>query len=214
MSNSFTYKNSLPNDLLSRSTRKETIYGKKITHKSKRDKLALVVERDGYACLYCPEPFTDTHKVEWEHLDNDIYNDEIWNLTFAHHECNNRKKLEGDLQILAQQKIISNKRYVFAREGTLADTGTTKEVTTQQEINKTNMRITKQFLLEHTITNDELLLKDVVNAIVDICQNNNDTGSQSAVYRYIDSLTNPFTGKYTISVNSKGQNIIRRRIEN
>ena len=72
----------------------------------------------------------------------------------------------------------------------------------------------KQFLLEHTITDDELLLKDVVNAIVDICQNNNNTGSQSAVYRYIDSLTNPYTGKYTLSANPKGQTIIRRRTEN
>ena len=88
---------------------------------------------------------------------------------------------------------------LFTSAGTLADTGTIKETTSQQEISKCNNRITKQFLLEHTI-NDELLLKDAVNAIVDICQDNNDTGSQSAVYRYIDCLSNPYTGKYTLLV--------------
>ncbi len=103
---------------------------------------------------------------------------------------------------------------LFTSAGTLADTGTTKEVTSQQEINRINMGITKQFLLERSITGDELVLKEVVNAIVDICQKNNGTGSQSAVYRYIDSLTNPYTGDYTLSTNSKGQTIIRRRIEN
>ena len=75
-------------------------------------------------------------------------------------------------------------------------------------------RITKQFIQEHTIDNEELILRDAVNAIVDICQDNNGTGSQSAVYRYVDFLTNPFTGKFTLSTNSQGKTIIRRRIEN
>ena len=201
-------------DHLSRSTQEKSNNGRKLTHKTKRDKFSSVVERDGHRCLYCPEPFTDTHPVEWKHLDNDIYNDEVWNLTFAHHECNNKKKFSAELQIIAQEKIISNKRYVFARERTLADTGTTKETTSQQEINRINMGITKQFLLEHTLIDGDLLLKEAINAIVDICQKNNGTGSQSAVYRYIDSLTNPYTGDYTLSVNSKGQTIIRRRTEN
>ncbi len=122
--------------------------------------------------------------------------------------------MDDDMQAKAQGKLTMNiQSDLFTSAGTLADTGTTEETTSQQEISKCNNRITKQFLLEHTI-NDELLLKDAVNAIVDICQDNNDTGSQSAVYRYIDSLSNPYSGKYTLSVNSKGQNIIRRRTEN
>ena len=96
----------------------------------------------------------------------------------------------------------------------LADTGTTTELTSQQELSKINKRITKQFIQEQTIKNQELILRDVVNAIVDICDDNNGTGSQSAVYRYIDSLTNPYTGKYTLSTNSEGKTVIRRRTEN
>jgi len=201
-------------DQLSRSTRKESNYRRRITHKSKRDDFPLIVERDGYRCLFCPKPFTETHPVEWEHLDNDEYNDEIWNKTFSHHECNNRKKLSPELQIIAQEKILSNRKYVFARERTLADTGTTKELTSQQEINKINTGIATQFFQEHTINNEELVLRDGVNAIVAICQDNNGTGSQSAVYRYVDFLTNPFNGKYTLSTNKQGKTIIRRRTEN
>lgn len=115
---------------------------------------------------------------------------------------------------MAHDKLIQNEKLLLACEKTLADTGTTEEVSSQQAINKTNMNTTKQFLLEHTMTNDELLLNDCVNAIVNICQDNNNTGSQSAVYRYIDSLSNPYTGKYTICINSKGEKIIQRRIEN
>ena len=211
---SFPNKNSFSMDQLSRSTREKANHGKKITDKTKRDDFSSIVERDGYRCLYCPEPFTETHPEEWEHLDNDIYNDAIWNKTFTHHECNNRKKLSPELQIIAREKIISNKKYVFARERTQADTGTTKELTSQQEISKTNIGIAKRFIQEHTINNEDLILRDTANAIVDICQDNNGTGSQSAVYRYIEFLTNPYTGKFTLSTNSQGKTIIRRRTEN
>jgi len=61
---------------------------------------------------------------------------------------------------------------------------------------------------------DELIQSDTVNAIVSICQDNNQTGSQAAVRRYIDEFTNPYTGKYTLSTNSQGKTIIRRRTEN
>jgi len=109
------------------------------------------------------------------------------------------------MQIKAHQKLIDNEKAVLTSERTIADSGTKNDLTSQQEINKTNMNITKSFLLEHT---------DAVNAIVDICQNNNNSGSQAAIYRYIDSLANPFTGRYTVSQNKEGNNIIRRRTEN
>jgi len=118
------------------------------------------------------------------------------------------------MQIKANEQLRENERAVFTCGNTLADTGTTKELTSQQEINKINYQIAKQFIQEHTLTEKEVILRDAVNAIVDICKDNNGTGSQSAVYRYIDSLTNPYTGKYTLSTNSQGKTIIRRRTEN
>ena len=166
-------------------------------------------------CFYCMKSFTDTNPRVWEHLDNDDTHNYPENLVWSHHACNVKKRMDDDMQAKAQGKLTMNiQSDLFTSAGTLADTGTTKELTSQQEINRINMGITKQFLLEHSITGDELVLKEVVNAIVDICQNNNNSGSQAAIYRYIDSLANPFTGRYTVSQNKEGNNIIRRRTEN
>ena len=173
----------------------------------------LIVERDGYRCLYCPEPFTLTHPAEHEHLDNNTDNNELWNKTFVHHECNNRKIRNTDMNILAQQKIESNKKYVYKRERTQADTGTTEETTSCQAISKINFRITEQYLTEHTLIDDELLLIDVIKDITGICKKNNDTGSQQAIRRYIEILTSS-AYPFTLSLNGKGQTIIRRRTEN
>ncbi len=99
-------------------------------------------------------------------------------------------------------------------ERTLADTGMKNDLTSCQEISKTNTNITKQFLLEHTLHGNSMIVKDAVNAIVNLCQENNHTGSQAAIYRYIESYTNPINGLYTICNTPKGENIIRKRIEN
>jgi len=198
----------------SRSTGKDVDWMSKISHKQKTKWFKFIVERDGYICLYCSKSFSETNRPEYEHLNNDDNDNRPENLVLAHHSCNVKKKYNTDFQIFADEKLKDNERSTFACERTLADTATTKEITSQQEINKTNMKITEQFLLEHTINNEELILRDIVNAIVDICQKNSHTGSQAAVYRYIDSLTNSYTGKYTLSTNTNGKNIIRRRTEN
>ena len=135
------------------------------------------------------------------------------NIVWACKICNNRKKFNFDMQINAHEKMVANEKAVLARERIEADSGTKNDLTSQQEINKINTEITRTLLLEHTI-NESVILKDAVNAIVDICQSNNGTGSQSAVYRYVDSLSNPFTGKYTIFLNTEGKNAVRRRTEN
>jgi len=183
------------------------------SHKQNKEDFPLIVERDGYRCLYCPEPFTPNHPAEREHLDNNPDNNQIWNKTFAHHECNNRKKFNTDMQIIAREQIASNKRYVYEGERTLADTGTTEELTSCQAISKINFKIAEQYLTEHTLLDDELLLKDTVRDIVAICKKNNGTGSQQAVYRYIEILTSSVY-PFTICLNAKGQDFIRRRTEN
>jgi len=185
-----------------------------LTYKKKKEYFEILVKRDDYKCFYCEGEFSENHPAEYDHLNNNPKDSRPENLVFSHHECNNRKKFNTDYQIMANEKLERNEKAVLTCERTLVDTGTTKELTSQQEISKCNMNITKQFLQEHTINNEELLLKDAVNAIVNLCQDNNETGSQSAIYRYIDSLSNPYNGKYTVSTNAQGKDIIRRRTEN
>jgi len=186
----------------------------RLSHAMKKKIDKVIHERgDKYECFYNGCTFSPVNPAEYEHLNSNVGDNRPENIVYACKVCNNRKKFDFDMQIKAQEKLIDNEKAVLASERTIADSGTENDLTSQQEINRTNMNITRTFLLEHTI-NESVVLRDSVNAIVDICQSNNSSGSQAAIYRYIDSLANPFTGKYTISQNKEGNNIIRRRTEN
>jgi len=209
----------------------------RLSHRLKKQYDPIILERDGTKCFYCNREFTETIPAEHDHLNNNPNDSRPENLVFCCHVCNNKKKTNPEMQISANEKMIQNEKVVFPCAGTagtaidkkmefvmgggvkptfqlLPDTGTTQQLTSQQEISKINMQITKQFLQEHTINEEEPILKDVANAIVNLCQDNNGTGSQSAVYRYVDVLANPYNGRYTLSENSQGKTIIRRRTEN
>lgn len=187
---------------------------KNLTYTAKRKWNPIVINQTGDNCFHCKGEGTELNPLEWGHLNANKADNRPENFAFMHHTCNNKQKIDYDMQILANEQLRKNEEAALAGEGMLADSGTTKELTSQQEINKINTQITIQFIQEHTIQNEELFLKDAANAIVNICQDNNGTGSQSAVYRYIDVLCNPINGKYTICLNSQGKNVIRRRTEN
>ncbi len=186
----------------------------RLSYKLKKEINPIVLERDGYKCLYNNCEFTETNPLEYDHLNNNPQDNRPENLAFCCHTCNNKKKFSPEMQVIAHEKMIENERTVLMRAGMLADTGTTEQLTTSQAINKTNRRLALQWITEHTITEPEIIVKDAVNAIVNLCQDSNDTGSQSAVYRYIDEFTNPYNGKFTLCSNPQGKTIIRRRSEN
>jgi len=168
-----------------------------------------MVERDGYVCLFCPKPFTDTHPAEIEHLDNNHDNNRIWNKTFSHHDCNNKKKLNGDFQIIAGEKILSNKKYVYVCERT-----TDQDVSSSEQRNKTNRPVALQWIQEKLMVEPYVLLRDSVNAIVNLTQSMNGTGSKQAVYQYLNEFTNPYNGLLEITEDERGQKIIKKRTEN
>jgi len=58
---------------------------------------------------------------------------------------------------------------------------------------------------------DDILLADAVNAITNLCYDNNKTGSQAAVRRYTDQFSNPFNGKFVIFTDHEGKKRIRRK---
>jgi len=60
----------------------------------------------------------------------------------------------------------------------------------------------------------EIILRDAIHAIVFLCQKQTGWGSVATIYRYIDEWTNPYYGKFTLSLNDEGKTIIRRRTEN
>jgi len=174
----------------------------------------LIVERDGYRCFYCKEGFATIRPLEYDHLNNDMNDTRPENLVVSHHECNNKKKTNSDLQIKAQEKLIQNEKVVLACERKLADTGTTEDLTSSQAIGKANRPVALQWLEEHLIMEQEILLKYAVPAIVNLCQKKTGWGSHAAIRRYIEEWSNPYNGKFTLSKNQSGETVIRRRSEN
>jgi len=165
-----------------------------------------MVERDGYRCVFCPELFTDTHPAEIEHLDNNHNNNQIWNKTFSHHECNNRKKLSPELQVIAHEKLISNKKYVYVCERKQEP-----DVSSSEQRNKTNRPIALQWIQEKLMVEPYVLLRDSVNAIVNLTQSMNGTGSKQSVYQYLNEFANPYNGLLEITEDKAGNKIVIKR---
>ena len=149
-------------------------------------------------CLFCPLEFSDTLKPELDHLNNNPNDNRVENWALVCHACNNKKKNNIEMQVIAHDKLKANVKREYACERMLADSGIEFNLTSSQSINKINTQIVRQFLLEHTMNGEILYQKDAVNAIVNLCQENNGTGSQTAIYRIIESLCNPINGKYAI----------------
>jgi len=185
----------------------------RLTHKRKTEYFPIIVERDGYKCFYCEEGFTDNHPPEYDHLNDNPEDSRVENIVLSHKECNNRKKFYTDWQIKAHEKLEQNERAVLACERRLADTGTTDQLTTSQQISKALRPIAEKWLEEHILTEKAVVLRDAVNAIVFLCQKKTGWGSPATVYRYVDEWTNPYYGRFTLSTDESGKTIIRIRNE-
>lgn len=165
-------------------------------------------------CYQCNIAFTIHNPAEYDHLNNNDYDSRSVNLALICRSCNNRKKFNSDMQIIGHERLVSNEKAGYVCERTTADIDTILDDNSCIAINKKNKAIANQFLHEWTSQNEELILKDAVDAITNLCYEMNGSGSQSAIYKYIDSFTNKFSGKFTIYSNDSGKNCIRLRIEN
>ena len=185
----------------------------RLNHRIKMNNFQIIVERDDYKCFYCDGEFTDAHREEYDHLNNNANDSRVENLVLCHHECNVKKKQSTDWQIKAGEKQIQNENALVASERRLADTGTIDELTSSQETSKIVRPIALQWLEEHLLMEKEILLRDAVPAIVNLCQNQVKGGSHAAIRRYIDEWVNRYNGKLNLSKNESGKDVIRKRTE-
>jgi len=186
----------------------------RFSQRMKKKRYSYLIKDQNNHCYICNSTFSPTVPPEFDHLNNNHNDSRPENTGLLCHTCNVKKIRNPEYQVIGHERMLRNEKQMYMCERMIADTGTTEQLTSCQAISQTNMQITKQFLIEHTINAQTIELKDSVNAIVNLCQDNNKTGSQSAVYRYIEILTNKINGKYTLSTNSEGKTVIRRRTEN
>jgi len=178
----------------------------RLSYSNKRKWDPIIVKQTGSPCLFCKCPNTVDNPLEYGHLNGNRDDTRPENLAYMCKSCNNKMKSNFDMQIQANDQLIENEKAVFACESIDA----TKE-SSQQETSRINKQLAYTFLLEHTMNGDDILLSDCVNAITNLCYDNNKTGSQAAVRRYIDQFSNPYNGKFIIFTDHEGKKRIKRK---
>jgi len=184
-----------------------------LTISMKKRWLEQVIHQTGDNCFFCHCENTPLNPLEWGHLNSKQGDNRPENFSLMCHTCNVKQKYSTDMNILANEQLKLNESSTYVCENARDDTGTNIKDNSCIRISQANYSIAEQFLHIHTAEHDELLVKDAVNGIVSQCKIQNGTGSQSAVYTYIETLTNRFTGKFTIYSTGDGD-AIRLRTEN
>ena len=145
--------------------------------------------------MFCKEPLkikegkgrrtSASKKAVLEHLDNNHDNNNYWNVTLVHRDCNQRKRTNGDYQIIAREKIVENKKYVPLSPDHTSQVGN-KNVRTGNMLHN----LVKEYL-ERKLPNTEapaLDVDDVCDELAYIAQEKHRCGSQPTMKRHIFAI--------------------------
>ena len=151
-------------------------------------------------CCFCEQRFILGH-TKWsktnEHLDNNDKNHEPWNICWAHRHCNEDKRYNPDLQIIAKSILERNKKwhqdhldFEYTREREkITPPQERRDEQTEIDLNVAHHEITENFLTEKiTIKNPRLLVSDSISCIVLRCRKQTGHGSSQAVRNYLNVL--------------------------
>jgi len=181
---------------------------KLITESQKISKKPILIQRDDLNCLYCPDEI-DPNNCDIDHLDNNPYNNENWNLVLCHHKCNCAKRTNTDFAIIAQDKIKLNKSQIFVPK---LEDNSPQEASTEIQININSSLIAERYITEQVNANDSTEEIDTMNCITFLCKKNTGHGSNQSSRNYIKNLTCSIA-PFMITKNDEGKRIIVRRTD-
>jgi len=176
------------------------------TYTQKRRWEPQIIKQTGNYCFFCK---CSNIPLVNGHLNSDKNDSRPENLAKMCYPCNERMKNDFDMRNLANDQLAKNEESGLACAGMKPKLGTTEGLTSCSAISANNFKIAEQYVLTHTLDGNYLIVKDGVNDVVGICRKNDNTGSDSAVYRYFRTLTSDSYG-YEFD-NIDGVDIIRRR---
>jgi len=208
-------------------------YAKTLTKRIVAQRTPLILERDypnsllpkndpDYeepTCCYCEQRFMPKSTLwtrTFEHFDNNSENQELWNLGWVHWKCNQDKKNDTDLQILAREIISRNRKweesYNFELSNEKKFTENTEPIKpdSEIEISKTNYPIVEKYLTERITTDGKILYKNALASCAYICKKRTTNGSVQAARNYIDMLTSD-EGPFMIIKDENEKKIIVKR---
>lgn len=176
------------------------------TYTQKRKWEPQIVKQTGNYCFFCKR---SDIPLEYGHLNGKKNDNRAVNLAKMCHPDNCKMENDFDMHFLAMEQLEKNENAELACAGMNKSVGTTEGLTSCQAISANNFKIAEQYVLQNVMINGYLVVKDAVNDIVGICRKNDNTGSESAVYRYFRILCSTAYG-YEFA-NMKGVDIIMRR---
>lgn len=167
-------------------------------------------------CCYCEQRFISGHKLwhkTWEHLDNDKTNQALWDLSWSHWHCNEKKKNDTDLQIQARDIIKKNREweanYDFESASEREKT-TDTQPHTEIDLSIAHFKVATEYLAEKINgVNPRYPLEDSIYSIVTRCRTLTGHGSSQATRGYLKELTCS-ENKYEIEKKDGKKFIIRR----
>ena len=175
-----------------------------LSRKLKRDYLLDIITHDGFVCLYCKISLVGRNWIH-EHLDDDPTNNVRANIALSCQSCNNKKPTGSTMKQIALRKKAENKKrnYTHGRAREVPSPSLKPEL----DINQTNFEIASQYLSEVVATDGSIVFKIALDFITMRCKNQTDTGSQTAIRRYLDALVSS-EGKFMVVQNSEKKRVI------
>lgn len=196
---------------------------KSLTRNIMAKRTPFMLERDcpngeEQVCCFCEQRFLEGNtkwKRTWEHLDNDDENEELWNLAWAHHYCNEKKRHDADLQILAREIIKKNQQWEESYDFESAREKERENKTDEQteiDLNVAHRQIVSEFLAEKLSNDLSWEFNDAINCITLRCETQTGHGSKQSVRNYLD-VQSCSEGKY-LKEKIKGKTFLKRRTGN
>lgn len=182
-----------------------------LTAKRKAIYLQIIIRRDGgFKCFYCKK---DLANIVWiyEHLNNNDNHSEIENIVLACQSCNLKKINNYDMQILALEKLDSNRKMNLSYERENLDAEETR-MSPEMDVSRKNRDITERYLKDIVDTDGSIEIKDALNSVAMLCAKKTGFGSQVSIRRYIDMLCSR-EGPFMIIKNESKKRVIVSRME-
>ena len=189
-----------------------------LTTTQKDKKIKLIIHRDGNVCFYDARPFMVNVNGEQrtiDHLNNNEKDNRVENLVLCHFNCNQRKKTDIDMQILAKEKLTKNVNSTTeSLRVSERDNHAHTDRLTEGELNKLINKVVFQILDEQLPTSKTKpisytrTLKSITYLVI---QESGGRGSEVAVRRALDAHCSDFAPWQT-ETEGRSRSIWRRKL--
>ena len=161
-------------------------------------------KEDEETCFYCEQRFIQKikrYQKVWDHLNNNESDNRPENLVFAHWHCNEKKRFDAELQIMAHEKLKENQRLALESLGGGGENCSTNKDTSMQpneqiDANKEATNEAELYLIgrllpqnEKSPIDPEIDFNDCADSIAFRCYKKYGHGSQNTIVRILKMLT-------------------------